>query len=232
MLALIDADIIAWRTATSTEDWQEATKRAEDLIDNILSTVKATEYRLILSSDTNFRKDINKEYKADRPPTPEAVKQMKGYLLEHCNAELSPDGLEADDMMAILQTNDTVICTIDKDLLQVDGWHYQWELRGTSVNGNEWVKEARFFEQSELEGTRLLYEQFLKGDKTDNVSGVRGLGKAKATKLLAHCTSEKEMLDICLEQYNNEVDFLLNAQCLYIIRDYDDNYLKRYERLK
>jgi DNA polymerase-1 len=139
--------------------------------------------------------------------------------------------LEADDLMAILQTKDTVICTIDKDLLQVEGWHYQWELRGTSVNGKEWVKEARFFEQTELDGTRLFYEQCLKGDASDNVKGVSGIGEGKARKLLANCNSEIEFVNVCLEHYPSEEEFLMNAQCLYILRSLDDSYLTRYERI-
>lgn len=231
MLALIDADIVAWRTATSTTEFQEAVKRSNDLIDNILQTTNSTEFRLILSNPVNFRKSVYPEYKAQRPPTPDIVKEMKQYLLDHSNAEVAPDGLEADDLMAILQTKDTVICTIDKDLLQVEGWHYQWELRGTSVNGKEWVKEARFFQQTELEGLRLFYEQCLKGDKADNVKGVAGIGDAKARKLLAKLDNEVDFIKTCLEYYNTKEEFLMNAQCLYILRSLDDSYLTRYERI-
>ena len=231
MLALVDADIVAWRTATSTTEFQEAVKRSNDLIDNILQATNSTEYRLILSNPVNFRKSVYPEYKGQRPPTPDVVKEMKQYLLDHSNAEVAPEGLEADDLMAILQTKDTVICTIDKDLLQVEGWHYQWELRGTSVNGKEWVKEARFFEQTELEGTRLFYEQCLKGDASDNVKGVAGIGEGKASKMLAKCETELEMINTCIFHYPSEEEFLMNAQCLYILRSLDDSYLTRYERI-
>lgn len=230
MLALIDADIIAWRTATSTDNFNEAVKRADELINSIVENTKSTEYKLILSSPSNFRKSVYPEYKGHRPPTPDIVKEMKWYLLE-IGAEVAKDGYEADDIMAILQTDNTVICTIDKDLLQVEGWHYQWELRGVSVNGKEWVKEAKFFQQTELEGLRLFYEQCLKGDVADNVKGVHGIGDAKAKKLLAKLNDELSFIKTCLEYYNTEEEFLMNAQCLYILRDYDDSYLNRYERV-
>ena len=231
MLALIDGDIIAWKSATSTTEFQEAVKRANELVYNILQATNSEDFRLILSNPVNFRKSVYPEYKGQRPPTPDVVKEMKQYLLDHSNAEVAPEGLEADDLMAILQTKDTVICTIDKDLLQVEGWHYQWELRGTSVNGKEWVKEARFFEQTELEGTRLFYEQCLKGDASDNVKGVSGIGEGKAKKLLANCNSEIEFVNVCLESYSSEEEFLMNAQCLYILRSLDDSYLTRYDKL-
>ena len=231
MIALIDGDIVAWRTATSTTEFQEAVKRSNELLDSILEKTKATEYRLILSNPVNFRKSIYPEYKGQRPPTPDVVKEMKQYLLDYSNAEVAPEGLEADDLMAILQTDNTVICTIDKDLLQIKGWHYQWELTGTSVNGKEWVKEAKFFEQSELEGLRLFYEQCLKGDVSDNVKGVAGLGEKKAKKLLTNLNSELDFVNVCLENYPSEEEFLMNAQCLYILRSFDDSYLTRYERV-
>ena len=82
MLALIDGDIVAWRTATSTTEFQEAVKRANELVYNILQATNSTEYRLILSNPVNFRKSVYPEYKGQRPPTPDVVKEMKQYLLE------------------------------------------------------------------------------------------------------------------------------------------------------
>jgi DNA polymerase-1 len=230
MLALIDGDILAWRTGTSTEELAVAKQRANDLLDTILTKTQATSYRLFISSRSNFRKSINKDYKSDRPPTPEIVQRMKEYLYETMDAEIAREGLEADDEMGIHQTEETVICTIDKDLLQIPGHHFQWEISGTN-KGKKWVKEELSFFQTELEGTRLFYEQCLKGDRTDYVFGIKGLGEKTATKLLKDCQTEKEMLDVCLEKYGHEEKFLMNAQCLYILRDFEDTYLKRYEGL-
>ena len=42
MLALIDGDIVAWRTATSTTEFQEAVKRANELVYNILQATNST----------------------------------------------------------------------------------------------------------------------------------------------------------------------------------------------
>jgi len=39
-------------------------------------------------------------------------------------AEEARQGLEADDEMAIYQTDDTIIVSLDKDLLQVPGKHF------------------------------------------------------------------------------------------------------------
>jgi DNA polymerase-1 len=117
--------------------------------------------------------------------------------------------------------------SLDKDLLQIPGKHYRW-----GISTSKWVKEEEYITQTELEGSRLLYEQCLKGDTSDNVKGVKGIGEKGAKKLLADCKTEQEMKDVCLQQYSTEEEFLMNAQCLYILRSFEDSYLTRYERLK
>jgi 5'-3' exonuclease len=52
-----------------------------------------------------------------------------------------------------------------------------------------------------LEADRYFYKQMLVGDVTDNIHGIKGVGKVKADKLLADCQSEQEMIDIVWEQY-------------------------------
>lgn len=202
--------------------------RAKELIDQIITKVGATEYRLFLGGSTNFRKAIYPEYKAHRKlvDKPKWLTPLREYLLEHEGAELADEGLEADDMMAMLQTDDTIICSLDKDMLQVAGHHFQWAIRGAG-----WEKPDTFILQSELEGLRLFYEQCLKGDSSDNIKGVKGIGQVGATKLLQNCNTEKAMFDIVITAYGNDDEFLLNAQCLWLLRKIDDSYLIRYEGL-
>jgi hypothetical protein len=39
------------------------------------------------------------------------------------------------------------------------------------------------------------------------------------------------LFDIVVQAYATEDEFLMNAQCLYILRSADDSYLKQFERL-
>jgi hypothetical protein len=91
-------------------------------------------------------------------------------MLEVHRAEVA-FGMEADDLLGINQTKDTIICTIDKDLRQVPGQHYNF------------VKDE-IFTVSVQQGLLWFYTQMLTGDASDNVSGIRGIGIKKATFFL------------------------------------------------
>ena len=230
MQALIDQDLLCYRCAASAEndDLGIAIYRIDELLDNILNKTGATSYRAFLTSPTNFRKDIYPEYKANRisQPKPKHLKDLQAYSLETLNAEVAPDGLEADDALAINQTEDTIICSLDKDLLQVPGKHFSWE-----INGKGWTRPDTFIEQTELEGLRLFYKQCIKGDRSDNVKGIDGLGEKKATDLLSNCTTELEMFNRVRDLYGNDEEFIMNASVLWILRSLDDNWKDRFNAL-
>lgn len=229
MQALIDQDLLCYRCAASAEndDLGIAIYRIDELLDNILNKTEATSYRAFLTSSSNFRKQIYPEYKANRTqPKPRHLRDLQVYSLEKLNAEYAPDGLEADDALAINQTEDTVICSLDKDLLQVPGHHFSWE-----INGKGWSRPDTFIEQTELEGLRLFYKQCLKGDTSDNVKGIEGLGEKKAAKILADCSSHLEMFNIVRDLYGNDDEFIMNASVLWILRSLDDNWKDRFNAL-
>jgi 5'-3' exonuclease len=232
MIALIDMDLVVFRCAASAEqeDFGIAKYRAEDLLDNILAKVNATEYKAYISSDTNFRKTIYPEYKANRTAEkPIHLLALKDYALEHMGAVVCPDGLEADDMLGIAQDKvnlTTTICSLDKDLLQIPGKHFSWEI-GTKT----WSRPDTWVEQSELEGYRLFYQQAIKGDPTDNIKGIKGKGKVVAEKALADCSSELEMFNVVRELYGNDEEFKMNAGCVWILRNFTETFEERFKFL-
>jgi DNA polymerase-1 len=229
MQALIDQDLLCYRCAASAEndDLGIALYRIDELLDNILNKTQASSYRAFLTGPNNFRKQIYPEYKANRvAPKPRHLKDLQEYSLEKLSAEFAPESLEADDALAIYQTDDTIICSLDKDLLQVPGKHFSWE-----INGKGWTRPDTFLEQTELEGLRLFYKQCLKGDTSDNVKGIEGLGEKKATKLLADCRSHKELFNEVRSQYGNDDEFIMNASVLWILRSLDDSWKDRFNAL-
>lgn len=235
MIALIDQDLLCYRCAASAEndDLGIAIYRIDELLDNILNKTEATSYRAFLTGANNFRKQIYPEYKANRTqPKPKHLKDLQIYSLEKLNAEFAPEGLEADDALAINQKylgvniKETIICSLDKDLLQVPGHHFSWE-----INGKGWTRPDTFIEQSHLEGLRLFYKQCLKGDTSDNVKGIEGLGEKKATKILEDCTSELEMFKKVRDLYGNDDEFNMNASVLWILRSLDDSWKDRFDAL-
>ena len=144
MIALIDHDLVVFRSAASAEqdDLGIAIYRAEALLDELL-TKKSTEYKAYLTGPDNFRKTIYPEYKANRTaPKPIHLKDLQKYAIKHMGAEMAPDTLEADDALGINQTDDTMIVSLDKDLLMIPGKHFSWEIKGKGG-----LKPDKFTEQ-------------------------------------------------------------------------------------
>jgi DNA polymerase-1 len=155
---------------------------------------------------------------------------LQKYALDKLGAEWAPDTLEADDAMSIHQDKvggTTTICSLDKDMLQVPGKHFQWAIGTLS-----WSRPDNFVEQTELEGLRLFYEQCIKGDSSDNVKGIPGLGEVKARKALAGLTTEQAMFDkVHSLSLIGKGNFLMDSQCLWLLRHEGDSYAARYEKL-
>jgi len=221
MKALIDADIVAYRVAcTLQEDDAEdfVYARAEDLVDQILVNTEATEYRLFLTGKNNFRYSIYPEYKAHRPTEkPFWLEKCRQYLIATFNAEVI-DGQEADDALGIAQTEDTIICSIDKDLLMSPGRHYNF------------VKDE-FQEVTNDSGMLHFYMQCLTGDRSDNIKGIEKIGPKKAEKILAGCVTEQELFNAVRDAYSNDEEFLMNGRVLWIRRKENEDWKDRFNEL-
>jgi DNA polymerase I len=221
MKALIDADIVAYRVACTLEDDDAEDfvyARAEDLVDQILVNTEATEYRLFLTGKNNFRYSIYPEYKAHRPTEkPFWLEKCRQYLIATFNAEVI-DGQEADDALGIAQTEDTIICSIDKDLLMIPGRHYNF------------VKDE-FQEVTNDSGMRHFYMQCLTGDRSDNIKGIEKIGPKKAEKILAGCVTEQELFNAVRNEYSNDEEFLMNGRVLWIRRKENEDWKDRFDAL-
>jgi len=226
MQALIDHDLVVFRCAASAENdsLNIAIHRVETLLDELLTKTGADSYRAFLSGKSNFRKTIYPEYKANRTaPKPVHLEALREYALEKQNAELAPDTLEADDALGINQTDDTMIVSLDKDLLMVPGKHFSWEIKGKG-----WTKPDKFFTQDAIGGMRLFFEQCLKGDTADNIKGIEKIGNKRAAALLADCVTEQQMFDAVRNAYGNDDEFIMNASVLWIMQNEEDVWKDRF----
>jgi 5'-3' exonuclease len=230
--ALLDGDIYAFRSASSSEneDVGIAIWRLEGMIDNTLAETKASEFSIFLSGDNNFRYDIYPEYKANMTqPKPRHLKALKEYLVTTYEALVS-DGCEADDLLGIEQCKggDTIICSIDKDLRMIPGKHYSFEISGKITRGpragKPWVRPMEMVTVSEADGLRKFYYQLLVGDRTDNVMGAAGVGPVTADRILASCGTERELFEAVSDHYGSEEELLMTGQCLWIFRKPNDRW--------
>jgi len=212
MKALLDGDIFAYRTAAASEETDETIclLRLDRSIREVLHVTQSDTYEVFLSGDDNFRYKLFPEYKAHRKEVqdPRWRQACKEYLVTNWNAKIS-HGCEADDMLGYNQTEDSIICSIDKDLLQIPGNHYNFVK-------NEW------YTVEYMGGIRHFYEQLLKGDRADGIPGVAGLGEKKAARMLEGCETEQEMFDTCRGAYNNDELMYIYGSCLWIWRKEGD----------
>lgn len=184
--ALLDGDIIAYQSAA----WAHARGMdGVDLRDRVLAQAREWTERAFCSScivclscdrENNFRRDFWPTYKAHRDDVvdPPQRKACVEYLIEEFPSIRKPR-IEADDVMGILGSAPSlpdgsipVIVTVDKDLRQVPGWHF---------NPNHDDFPIRVTQE---EADRAFHLQWLTGDATDHVPGLWRWGPAKASALL------------------------------------------------
>jgi len=214
MNALLDADILCYRVGFATNDEHENTAIEtmavflEDLL--MFDLVDTDDYELFLTGKTNFRNEVavTVPYKGNRKDVkkPKHLPLLREYLQTAWGASVS-DGQEADDDIAIRATElgeESIIVSIDKDFMQVPGWHYNF------------VKKVKKHVTPE-DGLRFFYKQILMGDSADNIKGIFRVGEKKATKMLADLKTEQQFYQCCVEGLGEE-RVLENARLLWLRR--------------
>lgn len=217
---LIDGDIIAYRAAFSTQDLfpSDAIKKTDELISFIIEEcigipfASPSDFQVYLTGAGNFRYAIAKshEYKGNRKATekPIHLSVTRGYLTDNYGA-ITSSGEEADDLIAkeaAALNYHCVVASIDKDMLQIPCWHYNFG-RG------EWSKVEPF------QGIKFFYSQILTGDRADNIVGLNGIGPVKAEKLLSDCETEKSLWDAVVKAYSGDKERVIeNARLLWLRR--------------
>jgi DNA polymerase-1 len=215
---LIDGDIICYRTVFSKEAETVADLPiiAGTYIRNIVtkaSTAANADYKVFLTGKGNYRNTLatTAPYKGNRPKEkPEHLDTVRDYLRDYHPSVVS-SGEEADDLIAIEATqrgNDCVICSIDKDLDQIPGRHYNF------------VKDLHYT-VSPRQGLVFFYSQILTGDRVDNVVGIKGIGPAKAMKALSGCKTELKLFEKCVEMYQGDTARVIENGKLLWLRRYE-----------
>lgn len=230
MRALIDGDIVMYKCgfAAQSKDKDEidplnyCLASVKSMILNTVDKSGASDYAVYISpSDhSNFRYAVatQKPYKGNRTgDRPVYYDDIRTYLLKHQDA-VEAVGCEADDYMGMNQTDDTIICSIDKDMLMIPGKHYNFNKQTVTV-------------VEELEALKTFYKQILTGDSADNIPGLNGIGPVKAGQIINELRTEEEMLEAVFNTYkerlgltDGEIWAIIeeNGKLLWIWRKQDD----------
>src|SRR5256884_1128622 len=155
--------------------------------------------------EPTFRHEQYVEYKANRRETPQDFRSQLSLIFEVLGAlgirRLSAPGYEADDLIATLATQaaaenmDVLIVTGDRDVLQLVSD------RVTALMTRRGITEmTRFTPETVTEKYGLTPAQYpdfaaLRGDPSDNLPGIPGVGEKTATKWIAEFGSLAALVD-------------------------------------
>ena len=160
-----------------------------------LLTEEHPEY-LAVSFDTGrtFRDDLFPEYKATREKMPDDLKIQLERIRELVDAFGIPiferEGYEADDVLGAIakeaseQGAHAIILTGDRDLLQLSTEHITIRLAGQKLSEAIDYGPKEVKEKFGIEAPQIVDYKALIGDASDNIPGVRGVGKKTAETLL------------------------------------------------
>jgi hypothetical protein len=187
-IVLIDSDILRYQVGSIEHDHPYVDnekipapvnfvyKQVNTYIDRCMEVSEATAAHskrvLFFTGKGNFRFNIATEqpYKGHRiQEKPDNWYVVDKYIRKNYHKDIIDCfGYEADDAMAFHRfernTYDYIICSRDKDLTTVPGWHYRWSC------GKDQPEVLPHF-MSIFESNRFFFYQCLIGDATDNICG-------------------------------------------------------------
>ena len=142
-----------------------------------------------------FRKEKDDSYKAGRKETPDLFRQQLPLIhqvLESLGIPIiEAPGFEADDVIATLATaaeaqgHDVIIVTGDRDSYQlVNDPHIKVLYNKRGVSDYALYDEAGILERTGVTPTQYPEYAALRGDPSDNLPGVPGIGEKTAAKLV------------------------------------------------
>lgn len=188
--------------------------------------------------EPTFRHVAIPEYKAQREKAPDTLFQQLGMLRQLLDdmgiAWMELPGFEGDDLIATVATkaselgHDVIIVTGDRDSYQlVHDPHVRVLYNKRGVSDYALYDEAGILERTGVTPGQYADYAALRGDPSDNLDGVPGVGEKTAAKLitqygdlptvLANAESQTPKLRSNLQEHGERV--LRNAQMMLLRRD-------------
>jgi len=196
---------------------EDVYKGVDYILTKICKETKAKSYIGFLQGKNNFRYTIYPEYKANRKKRDPLkwYQECKEYMVSLWKFNIF-DGAETDDFVNItrLKTKDSFICAIDKDLLALEGIHWNWRT-------SQWIT---------INHTNAVYNFWLdmiSGQNGDNIKGLPKRGEVYAKKLYDN-VDESIYSSVALKAYTDHFgqnkginEFYKNYKCLHILEEYE-----------
>ncbi len=217
----------------------EPTKAVFGFTSTLLKVVKEIQPQYVAAAfdvGKSFRSAQFADYKATRPKLADDLAAQIARVREICEALGIPiyakEGFEADDLLGALAKQasargiDTIIVTGDTDTFQLIDPHTQVQMF-LRLGEPVLYDQAKIQERYGLEPRQLIDLKALRGDPSDNIPGVGGIGEKTATRLvqqygsvegiLAHLDDLDARTRAKLQEAQEQL--LLNRQLVAIDRD-------------
>ena len=213
-LLLIDGHSMAYRAfyALPAENFTTASGQHTNAIYgfatmllSLLSSEKPTHVAVAFDvSRKTFRSEIFPEYKANRAKTPDEFRSQMSYLHELVTAfgiaQFEVEGFEADDILATIAKRaekegaEVLICTGDRDSFQLvnEKTTVLYPKRGVSDLARMTPEAVQ--EKYGMSPTQYPDFAALRGDPSDNLPSIPGVGEKTAAKWIVEYGSLKELL--------------------------------------
>lgn len=235
--ALVDGDMLIYQCCYSeaTKAGFEAVKRIWDnKVNTVLEHARAhTHTTFITHGPSNFRFDVCPNYKGNREDRehPPFYHELREWVQKD-RGVIMVKGAEADDALcythnrvADIAQDHTIICTDDKDLDMVPGWHYRLRTKECYLVDSELgefiVKKTDKGLKVSCRGPLAFFYQMLVGDTTD---GIPGLGQpAEETRVRHGLKRAKGCGQVCGFTMLETAESLLEASYI-VARAYKDKY--------
>ncbi|MEW2502555.1 DNA polymerase I [Amycolatopsis sp. CA-161197] len=246
-LLLIDGHSMAYRAffALPAENFKTKTGQVTNavfgftsMLINLLRDEEPTHLAVAFDlSRKTFRSETFADYKANRSTTPDEFRGQVDLVKEVLDVlgipSLVKENFEADDIIATLTTQagasdfDVLICTGDRDALQLVNEHVTvlYPKRGVS----DLVRFTPDAVEEKYGLTPAQYPDFaaLRGDPSDNLPGIPGVGEKTAAKWIRQFGTLADLIDRVDEVKGKVGDALrenltsvtLNRQLTELVRD-------------
>src|SRR4051812_7153733 len=237
-LLLLDGHSLAYRAffalpvenfSTTTGQPTNAVYGFTSMLINVLRDERPTHAAVTFDkSAPTFRHETYADYKAGRQETPADFRGQVSLIYEVLHALGIPivavDGYEADDVIATLATQgstqgmDVLIVTGDRDAIQLVDDHV------TVLYNSRGVSEMKRFTPEEVHAkyglTPQQYPDFaaLRGDPSDNLPGIPGVGEKTATKWIQEFGSLNDLVDR-VDEIKGKTGDALRANLSNVVRN-------------
>jgi DNA polymerase I len=214
-LLLLDGHSLAYRAffalpienfSTTTGQPTNAVYGFTAMLINVLRDEKPTHVAVAFDrGEPTFRHEQYVEYKANRRETPEDFRSQLSLIFEVLDAlgirRLSAPGYEADDLIATLATQasaqdmDVLIVTGDRDVLQLVSDKVTALMTRRGITEMTRFTPATVAEKYGLSPAQYPDFAAVRGDPSDNLPGIPGVGEKTATKWIAEFGSLQALVD-------------------------------------